>query len=459
MRVAVLTFGCRVNQAESLAIERELYENGATIVDSGAAELVVVNSCSVTATADQGTRQSIRRVARENPAARIVVTGCYATRAPGEVASLPGVVHIVANARKEDVVKEALAAVRAASPKYVGQGFSPASGLGSTQTCSAGIECPGDGASGRTEALPHLPLFLGNRTAFTLRVQTGCEEGCSYCVIPFTRGPERSRPPEALADEVRRLESAGYLDVTLTGVHLGSYGRDLEPSTTLPALVDRLLEATAALRLRLGSLEPLDCSPTLVDRAAAGGRLAPAFHLPLQHASDRVLRAMRRPYGLDEYDQVVRYVRERVRHASITADVIVGFPGETDDDFDVLARYLAASPLTQLHVFPYSDRPGTEASAMAGKLHGTVVRERARVIREIGAQLAERFRREQAGTVRPALAIDDGMAAVTDNGLRVRLDRAHPRNSRIGVLLGPEAATGCVVESGWRLPPGLSSGP
>jgi threonylcarbamoyladenosine tRNA methylthiotransferase MtaB len=212
--------------------------------------------------------------------------------------------------------------------------------------------------------------------------------------------------------------------------------------------VDRLLEATGALRLRLGSLEPMDCSPTLVERAAAGGRLAPAFHLPLQHASDRVLRAMRRPYGLDEYDQVVRLVRARVPHASITADVIVGFPGETEGDFDALAGYLAASPLTQLHVFPYSDRPGTEASAMAGKLHGIVVRERARVIREIGAQLAARFRREQAGTVRPALAIDDGMAAVTDNGLRVRLDRARPRNSRIRLLLGPDAATGCVLESG-----------
>jgi threonylcarbamoyladenosine tRNA methylthiotransferase MtaB len=428
MRIALLTFGCRVNQAESLAMQRELYETGATIVDARDAELVLVNSCSVTATADQGTRQSIRRIARENPAARIVVTGCYATRAPGEVANLPGVARIVPNVRKERIVEEALAALRVNSPRYVGQSFSP--------------------ASGTAEAVPHVPLFVGNRTAFTLRVQTGCEEGCSYCVIPFTRGAERSMPPEALADAVRRLESAGYRDVTLTGVHLGSYGRDLEPATTLPALVERLLGATTVLWLRLGSLEPLDCSPDLVNRAAAGERLAPAFHLPLQHASDRVLRAMRRPYGLDEYDQVVRYVRERVRHASITADVIVGFPGETEDDFDALTRYLAASPLTQLHVFPYSDRPGTEASAMGGKLHGTLVRERARVIREVGAQLAERFRREQAGTVRPALAIDDGTAAVTDNGLRVRLDRAHPRNSRIRVLLGPEAATGCVVESG-----------
>jgi threonylcarbamoyladenosine tRNA methylthiotransferase MtaB len=445
MRVALLTFGCRVNQAESLAVEHELSDNGATIVDPGGAELVIVNSCSVTATADQGTRQSIRRVARENPAARIVVTGCYATRAPGEVTTLPGVVHIVPNARKEGVVQEALAAVRAASSTYVGQGFSPASGEGSKQSRSAEIECQSDGAAGTVEALPHVPIFLGNRTAFTLRVQTGCEEGCSYCVIPFTRGAERSRPPGVLADEVRRLESAGYLDVTLTGVHLGSYGRDLEPATTLPALVDRLLDATSALQLRLGSLEPMDCSPALVHRAAAGGRLAPAFHLPLQHASDRVLRMMRRPYGLDEYDQIVRFVREHVPHASITADVIVGFPGETDDDFDALAGYLAASPLTQLHVFPYSDRPGTEASAMAGKLHGTVVRERARVIREIGAQLTARFRRDQAGTVRPALAIDDGTAAVTDNALRVRLDRARPRNSRIRLLLGPDATTAHVL--------------
>jgi threonylcarbamoyladenosine tRNA methylthiotransferase MtaB len=276
-------------------------------------------------------------------------------------------------------------------------------------------------------------------------VQTGCEEACAYCIIPFTRGAERSRPIDVLADEVSRLESAGYLDVTLTGVHLGSYGRDLEPATTLPALVDRLIDATRTLRFRLGSLEPMDCSPLLVERAAAGGRLAPAFHLPLQHASDRVLRLMRRPYGRDEYDRIVRFVRARVPHASITADIIVGFPGETEDDFEALAGYLAGSPLTQLHVFPYSDRPGTEASAMAGKLHGTAVRQRARVIRDIGAELAARFRREQAGSVRPALTIDDGTVAVTDNGLRVRLNGAHPRNSRISLRLGPDASIGYVL--------------
>jgi threonylcarbamoyladenosine tRNA methylthiotransferase MtaB len=440
MRVALLTFGCRVNQAESLAIERELSAAGATVVDPSAADLVVVNSCSVTATADQGTRQSIRRVARVNPAARIVVTGCYATRAPGEVADLPGVVHIVPNARKERAVEEALAALGTRSPTYVGQGFSPAS---AGETCNSAARPDG----GRAEAPPHVPIFVGNRTAFTLRVQTGCEEACSYCVIPSTRGAERSRPIGALADEVRRLQSAGYREVTLTGVHLGSYGRDLDPPATLERLIDGLTAAAGALRYRLGSLEPMDCTPALVERAAAGDRLAPAFHLPLQHASDRVLHAMRRPYTCADYHSIVSAVRARLPHASITADVIVGFPGESGEDFDALVSYLAASPLTQLHVFPYSDRPGTEASALDGKVHGTIVRERARMVREIGAQLAARFRQEQAGTVRPALTIDAGTVAVTDNGLRVRIDPAQPRNRCVRVRLGPDASTAHVLDA------------
>jgi threonylcarbamoyladenosine tRNA methylthiotransferase MtaB len=449
VRVAVLTFGCRVNQAESLAIERELRSAGADVVDPAAADLVLVNSCSVTATADQGTRQSIRRVARENPAARIVVTGCYATRAPTEVADLPGVVHLVPNGRKDRTVEEAVAALGAQFRTHVGEGCGPAS---TRETCDAGVRQDG----GRAEAPPRMPprdpepvvFFLGSRTAFTLRVQTGCDESCSYCVIPSTRGHERSTPIDALVEEVRRLDIAGCRQVTLTGVHLGSYGRDLAPPTTLEALVDALIASTRTLRFRLGSLEPTDCSPALVEWAAAGDRLEPSFHLPLQHASDRVLRAMRRPYDRSEYDRIVRLVRGRVPHASITADVIVGFPGETEDDFSALASYLAGSPLTQLHVFPYSDRPGTEASALGGTVHGATVRARARAIREIGAELAGRFRREQAGTIRPALTIDDGTVAVTDNGLRVRITPAHPRNRHVRVLLGPDATTAALMGSG-----------
>ncbi len=422
MRVAVLTFGCRVNQAESQAIERDLIAAGCDTARPMDADLIVVNSCSVTATADQGTRQSIRRVARENPSARIVVTGCYATRAAADVAALPGVVHVIPNERKDDAAEEALSVCSTwnqepgtANPE---PGTHPERG---TQ--------PGTRNPGNPEPLP----VLQSRTAFTLRVQTGCEESCSYCVIPATRGAERSTPVAPLIEELQRVEAAGYKEVTLTGVHLGSYGRDLDPPATLDALLEALSARTRTLRFRLGSLEPMDCTPALIDRAASGDRLLPAFHLPLQHASDRMLRAMRRPYTCAEYDAVVTRVRARIPHASITADVIVGFPGERADDFEVLIRYLAASPLTQLHVFPYSDRPGTEASGLDDRVHGTVVRERARAVRDIGAQLSRTFRRSQAGSLRPALTIEDGSVAVTDNGLKVRVEGGHRRNEAVWV--------------------------
>jgi threonylcarbamoyladenosine tRNA methylthiotransferase MtaB len=425
VRISILTFGCRVNQAESQAIERELIAAGAEVVSPADADLIVVNSCSVTATADQGTRQSIRRVARENPSARIVVTGCYATRAPADVAALPGVVHIVPNGRKDGTAQEALALMR-----------SRAEALLHMSSCDSSCPVAPAVEQGFSPAdAPSIPMFLGHRTAFTLRVQTGCEESCSYCVIPSTRGAERSTPSAAVVTELQRVEAAGYHEVTLTGVHLGSYGRDLDPPETLDSLVSAVIAGTRALRFRLGSLEPMDCTPALIDCAASGDRLAPAFHLPLQHASDRMLRSMRRPYTCAEYDAVVSAVRARVSHASITADVIVGFPGETEADFEALVRYLASSPLTQLHVFPYSDRPGTEASAFGERVHGTVVRERARAVRDIGAQLAAAFRQSQAGTVRPALTIEDGSVAVTDNGLKLRIEPPHPRNTVVQVVV------------------------
>jgi len=257
-------------------------------------------------------------------------------------------------------------------------------------------------------------------------------------VIPSTRGAERSTPVATLVEELQRVEAAGYREVTLTGVHLGSYGRDLDPPASLDMLLDAVIAGTRALRFRLGSLEPMDCTPAVVERAVSGDRLMPAFHLPLQHASDRMLRAMRRPYSCAEYDAIVRRVRELVPHASLTADVIVGFPGESEADFDALVRYLEVSPLTQLHVFPYSDRPGTEASALGERVHGAVVRERARAVRDIGARLAAAFRASQAGTVRPGLTIEDGSVAVTDNGLKVRVDPPRPRNSFVHVLIGED---------------------
>ena len=396
MKYSVVTFGCRVNQADSLGFEEQLRAVGGISVPAEEADLVVVNSCSVTATADQGTRQTIRRVVRQNPAARIVVTGCYATRSPDQLGLLPGVERIVPNDDKPRLIS--LIARRT-------DGDGP---------CGAPIE-PG----------------MAGRTAFTLRVQTGCEEACSYCIIPTTRGKARSFPLADVVREVERIAGAGFKEIVLTGVHLGSWGRDLDPPSALLDLLQAL--DGAGVLLRVSSLEPMDLSPAMVDLFARSESFAPHFHLPLQHASDRVLAAMRRPYTANQYAALVDGIRKQIPFASIGSDVIAGFPGETDDDFERLTTYLQRSPLTHVHVFPYSDRPGTEASSFPDKVPGAVVRDRARRLRDIGHRLTATFRDAQVGTVQRALTIDDGSSVVTGNYLKLRIPGGYARNEWVRV--------------------------
>jgi threonylcarbamoyladenosine tRNA methylthiotransferase MtaB len=409
MKYSIVTFGCRVNQADSLRMEEEFHARGARPASTADADVIVVNTCSVTATADQGARQTIRRIARDNPSSQIVVTGCYATRCEGDVALLPNVVRVVRNAQKEHFAMWG-------GPLWAAGTIGAAVGDG---PCGAAIE-PG----------------IAGRTAFTLRVQTGCEEPCAYCIIPSTRGRGRSVPVLDVMREVERVAAAGFKEIVLTGVHLGSYGRDLEPRSSLLDLLRALSEINVDAVFRVSSLEPMDCTPAIVELiSASGGRFAPHFHLPLQHASARVLEAMRRPYTLDYYRHVVNGIHERLPHASIGSDMIVGFPGESDIDFEANLEYLPASALTHLHVFPYSDRPGTAASAMRGKVDGVVTRERGMRLRAIGAELTRRFHASQRGTVRPGLTLEDGTLVVTDNYLKVRIPAGLSRNQRVKVRL------------------------
>ena len=428
MKYSLVTFGCRVNQADSLAFEEELLARGAVSAAPQDADLIVVNSCSVTATADQGTRQTIRRIARDNPHARIVVTGCYATRRPDEVASLPNVTRVVPNDDKPrliQLIKDGTAKNAKIAENISFFANSPISAVPSS----------GDGPCGAT-----IEPGVAGRTAFTLRVQTGCAEPCSYCIIPTTRGAPRSVPLDDILREVDRVTAAGFKEIALTGVHLGSYGRELEPPASLIelllALDERSAPASAApVLFRISSLEPMDCSRELVELVASSDRFAPHLHLPLQHASNRVLAAMRRPYTIEYYASLVDDIRARIRNASIGSDIIVGFPGETDDDFEQLAAYLERSPLTHLHVFPYSDRPGTPASMMTGKVNGGVVRERGRRIREIGQRLTQRFRESLVGTSHRALTLEDGTLAVTGNYVKVRIPPGRARNEWVRIRL------------------------
>jgi threonylcarbamoyladenosine tRNA methylthiotransferase MtaB len=410
VKYAIITFGCRVNQADSMRIEEDLRSRGARAAAANDADVVVVNTCSVTATADQGARQAIRRIARDNPGARVIVTGCYATRSPQDLTALPGVVRVVRNDDKDRLVH------MLDTTSERGDGDGP---------CGAAIE-PG----------------LAGRTAFTLRVQTGCEERCSFCIIPTTRGVGRSMALNEIEREVSRIASSGFREIVLTGVHLGSYGRDLQQRASLLTLLRTLDSMDADVTFRISSLEPMDCTPEIVDLVArSGGRFAPHFHLPLQHGSDRMLSLMRRPYTLAYYRGLVDEIVSALPHASIGTDVIAGFPGERDEDVDLTIDYLAGSPLSHVHVFPYSDRPGTTATAMRDKVHGLVVRERATRLRAVGAGLSARFRARQRGTVRPGLTLDDGTLVVTDNFLKVRIPAGLARNQRVDVRLDEEDGT------------------
>jgi threonylcarbamoyladenosine tRNA methylthiotransferase MtaB len=425
MKYSIITFGCRVNQADSLEVEEQLLAAGAIPSDVECADVVVVNTCSVTATADQGARQTIRRIARQNPSARVVVTGCYATREPQALADLPGVVRIVPNQQKADVVSDVLAIMSAdGSPES--RTSNPESRV--TDLTTADRFSTGDGACGAT-----IEPGLGGRTAYTLRVQTGCDETCSYCIIPTTRGTGRSRPLEAVMHEVDRVVSAGFKEIAITGVHLGSYGSDLTGHVDLHRLLRTLDAHHGDVRFRISSLEPMDCTHEIVDLVGRSGRFAAHFHLPLQHASDRVLAAMRRPYTLQAYAALVDRIRDKLPDAAIGSDMIVGFPGETERDVDLLLDYLTGSPLTHLHVFPYSDRPGTVAAMLPQKMSGMSTRDRARQVRHVGSMLTERFRRSQVDTVRPSLTIDDGSMVVTDNYLKVRIPPGCKRNEWVDV--------------------------
>lgn len=403
MKYAIVTFGCRVNQADSFTIEEELRRRGDVAAAPEHADLVVVNTCSVTASADQGARQAIRRIARTNPGVSVVVTGCYATRRPEEVGQLPNVVRVIANSRKDSLVK----LLEAEGELTTAERFSGADG-----PCGLALE-PG----------------VAGRTSLTLRVQTGCDQQCSYCIIPTTRGTGRSRPITAVLQEVSRAAEAGYREIAITGVHLGSYGRDIGDGTDLAGLVRVLSDWPDDIVFRVSSLEPMDCTPAIIDVAAHSPRIAPHFHLPLQHGSDVVLRAMKRPYTSGDFQRVVERVHARLPSAAIGTDVIVGFPGETAEQFAATASLLESLPLAYAHVFPYSDRPGTAATAFESKVDGNVIRDRARVLRDVGAAKSRQFRRDQVGRVMRALTVDDGASVVTGNYLKVRISNPQPRNT------------------------------
>jgi len=413
----ISNFGCRASQSEGASIHQELLESAATesasVFD---ANVVIVNSCTVTEEADREVRQLIRRVASRNPKAQIIVTGCYAQRAPEELAQLPGVRYVVGNSHKSMVGEMAL--------RTFNEDFS-SHGRAETLCSSIFLE---------KELKPALHLGSGGRTRAVVKVQDGCNANCSFCIIPSVRGRSRSMGADAVIAEVRDLVSRGYKEVVFSGIHLGSYGRDLPAKTNLYDLLCRVLEIAGLERLRLSSIEPLEVVPEIINLVADHPRMAHHFHIPLQSGSNRVLRAMYRPYTRDYYSTLVSRVRVRVPDAAIGADVMVGFPGETDEDFMDTYRLIEESPLTYLHIFPFSSRPGTVAADLSNPIPDHVARFRAKALRNLIDQKNEVFRRELMGRELDVLTLDDG-SAISNNFVRVSLPSGYAVNEWTRVVV------------------------
>ena len=458
-------FGCRATQADGAALERQLLDRGCTSASTaGAADIIVVNTCTVTASADAQARDAIRKLHAANPAVRIIATGCYAQRAPEELAALPGVAWVVGNSHKPQIPQLVDALSTAPSPESAKE-FFLAAALHSVSPApfpsfamAQHAPHPGQILVGnileRTEF--HSAPVLGgegNHTRPTLKIQDGCSSRCSYCVIPFVRGKSRSLPPEAVIREIHHLSQTGYREIVLSGINLGTYGRDLSPRVEFEDLLRRILGETTVERLRISSIEPLDVTQDLVDLFASTDRIAQHFHMPLQSGSDRILAAMHRWYRAEHYARRVELIRERLPHAAIGVDVITGFPGESEDDHAATLAFIERLPFTYLHVFSFSKRPGTKAATLSNEVPGAVIKRRARELRALGEAKAAAFRQSQLGRTLRVLALipGDGNAgaytpALSTNFLRVRLHGNHPANSWFDVLISGEAENTLVGE-------------
>ncbi len=450
-------FGCRATQADGAAIERQLLDRGCTAAsESASADVVVVNTCTVTASADAQTRDAIRKLHAANPAARVIVTGCYAQRAPEELAALPGVSWVVGNSHKPQI-PDLLQTLSSHPSISASNGFFPAAAL-EVDSMSL-LRAPAKILTGdifEQNVLLSAPVLggEGNHTRPTLKIQDGCNSRCSYCVIPFVRGKSRSLPPDTVIHEIQRLSESSFREIVLSGINLGTYGRDLSPRVEFETLLRRILDETSIERLRISSIEPLDVTQDLVELFAGTDRIAQHFHMPLQSGSDRILAAMHRWYRAEHYARRGELIRERLPHAAIGADVITGFPGETEAEHAATLAFIERLPFTYLHVFSFSKRPGTKAATLSNEVPPAIIKRRARELRALSEAKASAFRRSQIGRILRVLTLrrdnssevpaDDTAPALSSNYLNVRVRGIFPANLWLNFCGSGEVAN-CLV--------------
>jgi threonylcarbamoyladenosine tRNA methylthiotransferase MtaB len=448
----VENFGCRATQADGAALERQFEERGLTRAASPSqASIVILNTCTVTNSADQDARAAIRRVRRQNPDARIVVTGCYAQRAPEEIAALPGVDLVVGNSHKHQLAE--IAVPNFGGPPEVQSNFVSLQRLTDKQVPST--EHSPEDAIFVSDIFAHTQLLAApvfdaanERTRPNLKIQDGCDNRCSFCVIPHVRGQSRSLPPERILAEVKTLVNAGYKEVVISGINLGRWGRDLEGRAgigcpgerssplSLVGIIRAILTETTLEKLRISSVEPMDWTDDLISLVATSPRIAKHAHVPMQSGSDAVLRRMHRKYRPWHYREKIEKIRSVMPSAAIGADVMVGFPGETDAEFESTRKMIEELPFTYLHVFTYSARPGTPAAAMPNQIAVHVARERNCILRDLASEKKLAFMRSFVGKTLEAITLNvigndsegEFTEALTDNYLKLRLQGCQEAN-------------------------------
>jgi threonylcarbamoyladenosine tRNA methylthiotransferase MtaB len=457
----VENFGCRATQADGAAIERQLLAHGLQRADTASqAELVVLNTCTVTASADQDARAAIRRIHRENPGAQILVTGCYAQRAPQEISALPGVSLVVGNSHKHELMNYIRIAVAAEPGRPTRTGvpdgrrfaligvdarlseerktdFIPLAYLGAST--ESNIIVSDIFAHTELMAAPVFDASPLEKTRPNLKVQDGCNNRCSFCIIPYVRGKSRSLKLDEVLREVDALVAGGYREIVLSGINLGRWGRELEPRTNFAAMLRAILQRTAIQKLRISSVEPMDWTNELIELVASSPRICKHAHVPMQSGSDRILRKMHRKYRPWHYEERLQRIRCGMPDAAIGADVMVGFPGETGDDFDETRSFIERLPFTYLHVFTYSSRPGTPSAAMPDQVPVQVARERNRILRELVAQKKRAFMESFVGRELEAITLThfDGeyTEALTDNYLKLQIRGEHDANQQMRAVI------------------------
>ena len=423
-QIFVQSFGCRASQADGAAIEASLEDCGfAPVATPETADLLVLNTCTVTHSADVEMRRFVRGLHRDYPQAEILVTGCYAQRAPAELAALEGVRWVVGNSHKAAIADLVTGAGVSEAEIYHGEVL-----VGDIATQSAFSATPVRG-------------IRGDRTRPNLKVQDGCSNRCSFCIIPSVRGPSRSATIESVITQVRDLAER-YCEVVLTGINLGRWGRDLRGTSRFADLLRLLLRETSVKRLRVSSVEPMDWSDDLLHLFAAEDRIARHLHLPLQSGSDAVLKRMHRKYRTRHYASRLALARQLMPDAAIGTDVMTGFPGETEEEFAETVRFLESQPFTYLHVFTYSQRPGTAANERADQIPLPIRHQRTRILRDLSDRQSRQFRSTMIGRTLSAVTLEQSGMALTSNFLKVQMAHERPANQMVDLELASVTESG-----------------